>query len=94
VITDAPLEVTYGADFQVTTPNAAQVTAVRWIHLGTVTHAFDQSARANTLAFTRQADGVSVTAPDSPNSAPPGHYLLFILNRNGVPSAGRIVRIH
>jgi Domain of unknown function (DUF1929)/Bacterial Ig-like domain (group 1)/Kelch motif len=94
VITDAPLEVTYGADFQVTTPNAAQVTAVRWIHLGTVTHAFDQSARANTLAFERQDDGVSVTAPSSQNSAPPGHYLLFILNRNGVPSAGRIIHIH
>jgi hypothetical protein len=94
VITDAPLEVTYGADFQVTTPNAAQVAAVRWIHLGTVTHAFDQSARANTLTFAKQPDGVSVTAPTGPNSAPPGHYLLFILNRNGVPSVGRIVRIH
>ena len=94
LITDAPLEVGYGADFQVTTPNAAQVTAVRWIHLGTVTHAFDQSARANTLAFAPETDGVRVTAPASPNSAPPGHYLLFILNRNGVPSAGRIVHIH
>jgi hypothetical protein len=93
VITDAPLEVGYAADFQVTTPNAAQVTAVRWIHLGAVTHAFDQSARANTLAFTRQSGAVSVTAPDSQNKAPPGHYLLFILNRNGVPSAGRIVHI-
>jgi galactose oxidase len=94
VISSAPADVTYGSAFQVTTPNAAQVTAVRWIHLGTVTHAFDQSARANTLAFTPQADGVSVTAPSSPNSAPPGHYMLFILNRNGVPSAGRIVRVH
>jgi hypothetical protein len=94
VITDAPAEVTYNADFKVTTPNAAQVTSVRWIHLGAVTHGFDQSARANTLTFTRQSDGVSVTAPDSPNKAPPGHYMLFILNRNGVPSVGRIVRVH
>ncbi len=94
VITDAPTEVTYGAPFQVTTPNAAQVTTVRWIHLGTVTHAFDQSARASTLAFTPQDDGVSVTAPSSQNSAPPGHYLLFILNRNGVPSIGRVIRVH
>jgi hypothetical protein len=94
VITDAPLEVSYGADFTVSTPNAAQVSAVRWIHLGSVTHAFDQSARANTLTFTRQAGGVSVTAPVSPNSAPPGHYMLFILNRNGVPSAARIIRVH
>ncbi|HKU62848.1 MAG TPA: galactose oxidase-like domain-containing protein [Gemmatimonadales bacterium] len=94
VISAAPTDVTYGADFKVTTTYAAQVTGVRWIHLGTVTHAFDQSARANTLAFTPEADGVSVTAPSGPNSAPPGHYLLFILNRNGVPSAGRIIRVH
>ena len=94
VISSAPADVTYGSAFQVSTPNAAQVTAVRWIHLGTVTHAFDQSARAGTLAFTPQADGVSVTAPSSQNSAPPGHYMLFILNRNGVPSTGRIVHVH
>jgi hypothetical protein len=94
VISDAPADVTYGAVFKVTTPYAAQVTTVRWIHLGTVTHAFDQSARANTLDFTRLTDGVSVTAPSGPNSAPPGHYLLFILNRNGVPSIGRIIRVH
>jgi len=58
-----------------------------------VTHAFDQNARANTLSFTPTAGGVNVTAPASPNLAPPGHYRLFILNRNGVPSAGRFVKI-
>jgi len=94
VISDAPADVTYGAAFKVTTPYAAQVTTVRWIHLGAVTHAFDQSARANTLDFTRVTDGVNVTAPSGPNSAPPGHYMLFILNRNGVPSIGRIIRVH
>lgn len=93
VITDAPATVSYGQAFLVETPGAAQVTDVRWIHLGTVTHAFDQSARANTLGFARAPTGVTVTAPASPNSAPPGHYLLFVLNRNGVPSTARIVRV-
>jgi len=94
VITDAPATVSYGQDFLVQTPNGAQITEVRWIHLGTVTHAFDQSARANKLAFARANGGVTVTAPASPNAAPPGHYLLFILNRNGVPSTAKIVRVH
>jgi hypothetical protein len=31
---------------------------------------------------------VNVTAP-----AAPGYYLLFILNRNGVPSAGKIIHV-
>ena len=30
-----------GQTFSVATPNAAQITEVRWIHIGSVTHAFD-----------------------------------------------------
>jgi galactose oxidase len=85
--------VAYGTKFTVTTPNASQVTQVRWIRLGSVTHAFDASQRANTLSFTRTTTALKVTAPASGRLAPPGHYLLFVLNRNGVPSAGTIVRV-
>ena len=92
-ITSAPASVGYGQSFAVATPNAAQVTAVRWTHIGTVTHAFDFGQRANTLSFTPTATGVSVTAPSGPNLAPRGYYLLFVLNRNGVPSTGRIIKV-
>jgi hypothetical protein len=83
----------YAQTFDVATPNAAQITAVRWIRLGSVTHAFDASARANTLDFSVAGGNVRVTTPDTPNQAPPGPYLLFILNRNGVPSMGKVVQI-
>ncbi|HEU5303684.1 MAG TPA: galactose oxidase-like domain-containing protein [Gemmatimonadales bacterium] len=83
----------YGQTFRVATPNAAQISTVRWIRLGSVTHAFDASARANTLTFTVNGGDVEVTAPASPNLAPPGHYLLFILNRNGIPSAGKVIQV-
>jgi galactose oxidase len=83
----------YSETFTVTTPYAAQITGVRWIRLGSVTHAFDASQRANTLKFTRAAGSVRVTTPANGRLAPPGHYLLFLLNRNGVPSVGRIVRV-
>jgi hypothetical protein len=92
-ITAVPGNVAYGQTFTVSTPNAAQVTEVRWIRLGSVTHAFDASQRANKLTFAPTSGGVDVTAPANGNLAPPGHYLLFILNRNGVPSDGKIVRI-
>jgi hypothetical protein len=92
-ITNAPASVSYGQQFAVATPNAAQVTDVRWIHIGTVTHAFDFGQRANTLSFTRTATGVTVTAPSRAQLAPPGHYMLFILNRNGVPSTGKVIRV-
>ena len=88
-----PANVTYGGILSVTTHNAAQITDVRWIRLGSVTHAFDMGQRANTLSFTRTATGVEVTAPVNPNQAPPGYYMLFVLNRNGVPSEGKIVKV-
>jgi hypothetical protein len=92
-ITSAPATVGYGQTFEVATANKAQVTDVRWIRLGAVTHAFDAGELANTLSFSVTPTGVSVTAPASPNLAPPGFYQLFILNRNGVPSEGKVIKI-
>jgi hypothetical protein len=92
-ITSAPTQVGYNQTFSLETPNHSQVTDVRWIRLGTVTHAFDMGQRANKLTFTRTATGVDVTAPANPNLAPPGYYQIFILNRNGLPSTSKMIRI-
>lgn len=89
----APASVGYAGTIALATPNAAQITGARWIRLGSVTHAFDMSQRANTLSFTRTSIGVEIATPANPNLAPPGHYMVFILNRNGVPSTGRIIRV-
>ena len=35
-----------------------------------------------------------MTAPASRNMAPPGWYMLFILNGNDVPSKAKFIRIH
>jgi len=85
--------VTYNETFTVTTAYAAQITEVRWIRLGSVTHAFDASQRANTLSFTRGTGLLRVKTPLTARRAPPGYYLLFVLNRNRVPSAGKIVQV-
>jgi galactose oxidase len=93
-ITSAPASVGIGGNFTVETPNAKQITEVRWIRIGSVTHAFDAGQRANKLTpFTATATGLSVTAPADYNHAPRGHYILFILNRNGVPSKGKIIQL-
>ncbi len=92
-ISGAPTTVSYGSSFDVTTAAAPQVTKVRLIRLGSVTHAFDMGTMAISLDFTRGNGSISVTAPASSRIAPPGYYQIFLLNRNGVPSAGRIVRV-
>ena len=93
IIRSVPSGVAYGERFVVETPNWAQITRVTWVRLGSVTHSFDQNQRFNSLAFEPASGGVIVTAPTNPNLAPPGHYTLFVLNRNGVPSAGKIIRV-
>jgi hypothetical protein len=93
-ITSAPTEIRYGQQFRLLTPDAAAITNVSFIRLGSVTHAFDENQRFQRLSFTADATGLTVTAPSSSNRAPPGHYMVFILNGSNVPSVGRIVRIY
>lgn len=94
-ITRAPSSVRYGEQFRLGTPDAQRITHVSLIRLGAVTHAFDQNQqRFQRLAFTADATGLTVTAPLSGNQAPPGHYMVFILNGVAAPSIARIIRIH
>ena len=48
------------------------------------------------LAFTvsaSQSGTLSVTAPPHANVAPPGYYMLFLLNRAGVPSRAQFIQL-
>jgi hypothetical protein len=36
---------------------------------------------------------IQLTAPDDPNLAPPGHYLLFLLDAAGVPAVAPVVQL-
>lgn len=92
-IASAPDSVTYGERFTVSTPSADQVGRVSWVRLPSVTHAFDQNQRINFLQFTAGAGELAVTAPASANLCPPGHYMLFLLSREGVPSVARIIQV-
>ena len=62
--------------------------------MGSVTHAFDQSARLVPLAFTPGHASVTVTFPANGAVAPPGPYMLFFVNSAGVPSEARIMLLH
>jgi hypothetical protein len=85
----------YGETFRVDTPDAADIGMVTLVRLSSVTHEFNQNQRFNRLAFagTEAGTGLSVTVPSDPNICPPGHYMLFLLNRAGVPSIAKITRI-
>jgi hypothetical protein len=39
------------------------------------------------------AQSIDITAPNDPNLAPPGHYMLFVLDGSGVPSVAPIIQL-
>ena len=81
----------YGQRLLVGTPDFASITKVSLIRFGSVTHAFDQGQRLVSLSFNRAISALEVFVPTSRNLAPPGPYLLFLVNGSGVPSVGQIV---
>jgi hypothetical protein len=93
-ISSAPLNVTYGQNFFVGTPDSSAITRVNWLRLGSVTHSFNQNQRINRWSFSQTAGGLNVTAPANANLCPPGHYMLFILNDAGVPSIASVIQIN
>jgi len=92
---DVPLSVTYRQMVTVMTTDPTSITKATWIRLSSVTHSFNQNQRMNKLLIAgRGAGTITVQMPDNGNLAPPGHYMLFLVNSSGVPSVGRIVRIN
>ena len=92
-VISAPSEISYGSPFFVETPDATSTTAMTLVRLSAVTHAFNMNQRFVRLAFSQATGGLTATAPPTGEIAPPGHYMLFLLNTAGVPSIGRIVRL-
>ncbi|MEO7165514.1 MAG: galactose oxidase-like domain-containing protein [Chthoniobacterales bacterium] len=94
VIRDAPTEIGYGSAFRIRTPDAATIGSVVLARAGSTTHAFDMEQRLIGLSFNATASGkLTATAPPNGFIAPPGYYMLFILNQAGVPSVAKFVHL-
>lgn len=94
LITSAPAtSIAYNASFRVRTPDAASITSAVLLRPGAVTHAFDMEQRLIGLSFTASAGTLTLTSPPNSTVAPPGYYMLFILNSAGVPSVAQFVQL-
>lgn len=63
------------------------------IRTGAVTHFFDENTRFLPVTFTQAAGGLTINEPANGNQAPPGYYMLFLVN-SGVPSIAPILQLH
>ena len=93
VITDAPAAVPFAQPFTITTPAPAEVQKVTLVGLSSVTHSLNTGQRYTSLAFTRGAGTLTVTAPANGAEVPPGYYMLFILNAQNVPSVAKMMKV-
>ena len=74
--------------------HAADVSEVVLLRSGAVTHGYNMSQRGLELVISGVGAGtLDIEEPPHSNLAPPGWYLLFILNSSRVPSLGRWVRL-
>jgi hypothetical protein len=93
VIAGAPTGAAYGSTFAVQSPDAASIASVSLVDLGSNTHANDMSQRYVPLSFTVSGTTLTVQSPASGNIAPPGYYMLFLVNGNGVPSVAAMLQV-
>jgi len=92
-ISAAPSTAEYGTTIRVQTPDAANIASVALIRPGSVTHTLDMDQHYVELTFTKGTGELIVDIPVNLNLAPPGYYMLFLVNATGVPSTAAFVRL-
>jgi hypothetical protein len=93
VISSAPLSLAFGESFSVTSSQAATITKAGLVRLSSSTHSVNYDQRYVPLSLTRSGGVLTMRAPASGNIAPPGLYMLFVLNADGTPSVAWITML-
>lgn len=94
VIDAAPAAAGYGESLEVRATATRPIVRATLMAPGSVTHATDMNQRLLELPIRDNGDDTySITGPSTSAAAPPGDYMLFVLNDLGVPSMASWVRI-
>jgi hypothetical protein len=90
-ITQAPTGLKVGRDFSINVNNGASIARVTLVKTGSVTHSINMDQRFMELKFTRMGNSLRITAPKSNKVATPGFYMLFVIDKAGVPSVAKVL---
>jgi hypothetical protein len=94
LIDSAPTVLNIGQTFKLQTRSAQPVARVVMVRGGSTTHSFNMGQRFVELAFTAANRQVTVQAPTHGADAPPGFYMVFVLDAAGVPSEAKMLRVN
>jgi hypothetical protein len=79
---------------RLTVGDGSRIARVTLVKTGSVTHSFNMDQKFLDLRFTRSGNTITARLPASNNLAPPGYYLLFVIDRDGVPSIGKVLPMY
>jgi galactose oxidase-like protein/glyoxal oxidase-like protein len=93
-ISSAPASGHYGQDITIGCPTPGDIARAALIRCGAVTHGFHMDQRyVGLLIDGTTANDLTVKLPPNGKVAPPGSYMLFLVDTAGVPSIAHIVKI-
>ena len=91
-IVSAPINLTYGQSFIIGTDRDGMAGATLVAPAAT-THGNDMHQRAIKLAVQPRLNGLTASVPASSALVPPGYYMLFVMDKAGIPSVSKFVHV-
>jgi fibronectin type 3 domain-containing protein len=98
-VSPASGKISYGSSFSVSYTASSAISSAVLVRPGSVTHAFDMEQRLIGLCGPSPQPACSgsgtlnLTAPPNGAIAPPGYYMLFLLDSAGVPSKAQFIQL-
>ncbi|MEM9483527.1 MAG: galactose oxidase early set domain-containing protein [Cyanobacteria bacterium P01_F01_bin.116] len=95
VIGSAPQQAGYGESIDITIGNDMPITKFNLVRMSAITHGVNTGQRFLAVDFVdNDNDNYTLTTPENSNVAPPGYYMLFAMNDQGVPSEAQLIQIN
>ncbi|MGI0011146.1 MAG: galactose oxidase-like domain-containing protein [Nitrosopumilaceae archaeon] len=94
IINSAPATIGYDSTFEISISSEEEIDSVVLIRLSSTTHNNNMDQRYVGLSILeKHANLMKVKSPKNGTYAPPGYYMLFLLNDHKIPSVAKFVRI-
>jgi YVTN family beta-propeller protein len=94
VITAAPTVTDPGRTLKLSVSHTRTIARVTMVKTGSVTHSFNMDQRFVALPFTTSGGQLSAQVPARASDVPPGMWMVFAIDDNGVPSEARLLRVN
>lgn len=97
-LVSAPESIDIGATLHLNVADTSSISRVTLVKTGSVTHSWNMEQRFIELTFqshdSAHGSVISAQAPARAVDAPPGYYMVFVIDAAGVPSEAKIVKVN